>query len=208
MKKVYLYTTIIFGSSIFAAIVGLLWLRERPSPTQAGGIVMIVVGSLLLGGDSFSVHAPADQWLGDFLLIGAGACFALYMTALRRWNVTILQAVIAVPTISTAIYVPIWILCLPSGLLRGDGFPPWEQIALQGVYQGVVASFIVVMLITRATKTIRATTMAVFLSGAPLLAVLLGIVLLEEVPTSLAWAGLVITTVGMMLAVGRPPPNL
>jgi drug/metabolite transporter (DMT)-like permease len=193
---------------VFAAIVGFLWLRERPSSIQTGGIVMIVVGGLMLGGDSFSVYAPADQWFGDFLLIGAGACFAAYMTALRRWNVTILQAVIAAPTISAAVYVPIWILFLPSSLLRGGGFPPWEQIALQGVYQGVVASFLVVMLITRATKTIRATTMAVFLSGAPLLAVLLGIVLLEEVTTYLAWAGLVITTVGMMLAVGRPPPNL
>lgn len=191
---------------IFAAIVGFLWLRERPSKIQAGGIVLIVIGGLLLGGDSFSVHAPADQWFGDLLLIGAGACFAIYMTALRRWNVTILQAVIAAPTISTAIYIPIWFLFLPSGLLRGDGFPPWEEIALQTVYQGVVASFIVVMLITRATKTIRATTMAVFLAGAPVLAVLLGLVFLSEIPTWIAWTGLVVTTLGMVLAVGRRPP--
>jgi drug/metabolite transporter (DMT)-like permease len=129
------------------------------------------------------------------------------MTALRRWNVTILQVMIAVPTISTAIYVPIWLLFLPSGLVPavfGDApFPPWPEIALQAVYQGVVASFIVVILITRATRSLRATTMAVFLAGAPALAVLLGIVLLAEVPTLTAWAGLVVTTAGMVLAVGR-----
>lgn len=192
---------------IFAALVGYFWLRERPSRIQAGGIALIVVGGLMLGGDSFSVHAPVDQWFGDLLLIGAGACFAIYMTALRRWNVSILQAVIAVPTISTAIYVPIWLLFLPSGLVPaifGDvPFPPWEEVALQAVYQGVVASFIVVMLITRATKSIRATTMAVFLAGAPVLAVLLGMILLEEVPTFVAWMGLVVTTLGMILAIGR-----
>jgi drug/metabolite transporter (DMT)-like permease len=86
----------------------------------------------------------------------------------------------------------------------GDApFPPWPEIALQAVYQGVVASFIVVILITRATRSLRATTMAVFLAGAPALAVLLGIVLLAEVPTLTAWAGLVVTTAGMVLAVGR-----
>jgi len=192
---------------IFATIVGYVWLRERPTRLQTLGIVAIVIGALTLGGDSFSVHAPADQWFGDLLLIGAGACFAIYMTALRRWDVTILQAVIAAPTISTAVYIPIWLLFLPSGLVPAifadAPFPPWREVALQAFYQGVVASFIVVMLITRATKSIRATTMSVFLAGAPALAVLLGIVLLAEVPTYVAVAGLVITTAGMVLAIGR-----
>jgi drug/metabolite transporter (DMT)-like permease len=194
---------------IFAALVGFFWLRERPSRSQVLGIGLIVVGGLMLGRDSFLIHAPAGQWLGDLLLVGAAGCFAIYMTALRRWNVSILQAVIAVPTISSVIYIPIWILFLPSGLVPavlGDApFPPWQEVALQAVYQGVVASFIVVMLITRATKSIRATTMAVFLAGAPVLAVLLGLVLLAEIPTNIAWAGLVVTTAGMVLAIGRRP---
>lgn len=192
---------------IIAALVGYVWLREHPTRYQVGGMVLIAIGALMLGGDSFSIHAPAGQWFGDLLLIGAGGCFAIYMTALRRWNVTIVQVMIAVPTISTAIYVPVWLLFLPSGLVPaifGDAaFPPWQEVALQAVYQGVVASFIVVILITRATRSLRATTMAVFLAGAPALAVLLGVVLLAEVPTPTAWAGLVVTTAGMVLSVGR-----
>ncbi|HCP01672.1 MAG TPA: hypothetical protein DIT35_09285, partial [Rhodospirillaceae bacterium] len=130
-------------------------------------------------------------------------CFALYMTALRRWNVTILQALIAVPIISAAIYIPIWALFLPSGLLPLDNFPPWPEIMLQAVYQGIIASFIVVILVTRATRSVSATTMAVFLTGAPSLGVLFGIILLDELPGPLAWFGLVVTTLGMILAVGR-----
>ena len=38
---------------IFATIVGYLWLRERPTRVQAGGIVLIVVGALMLGGGQF-----------------------------------------------------------------------------------------------------------------------------------------------------------
>ena len=181
---------------IFAAIVGFLWLRERPSKIQAGGIVLIVIGGLLLGGDSFSVHAPADQWFGDLLLIGAVCVLCHLHDRAASLECHDPAGGDRRTTISTAIYIPIWFLFLPSGLLRGDGFPPWEEIALQTVYQGVVASFIVVMLITRATKTIRATTMAVFLAGAPVLAVLLGLVFLSEIPTWIAWTGLVVTTSG------------
>ena len=188
---------------IFAALIGYYWLRELPRRSQIGGLLLIVVGGAMIGWDSFSFDAPPGQWFGDLLLIGAAGCFALYMTALRRWNVTILQAIIAVPTISSAIYIPVWLLFLPSGLLQFDDFPPWQEVALQTVYQGIVASFIVVMLVTRATRSISATTMAVLLSGAPALAVLFGIVLLDEVPTALAWAGLAVTTLGMVLAVGR-----
>lgn len=188
---------------IFAAILGYLWLREGPTKLQAAGLLLIVVGAVMLGGDSFSIHAPASQWLGDLLLVGAGFCFAVYMTALRRWNVTFLQAIIAIPVLSSVVYIPIWVLFLPSGLLDFANFPPWEQVALQAVYQGVVASFLVVMLITRATRSIRATTMAVFLAGAPGIAVLLGLVLLGEVPTLVAWAGLVVTTAGMIMTVSR-----
>jgi len=188
---------------IFAAILGYFWLREHPTRPQLFGLLLIVAGAAMLGGDSFSINAPAQQWLGDLLLVGAGLCFAIYMTVLRRWNVTFVQAVIAIPIISSAVYIPIWVLFLPSGLLNFDVLPPWQEVALQAVYQGVVASFIVVMLITRATQSIRATTMAVFLAGAPALAVLLGVALLDEVPSAIAWTGLVVTTIGMILAVGR-----
>ena len=166
-------------------------------------MILIVVGGAMVGGDSFGLDAPPGQWFGDLLLIGAAGCFALYMTALRRWNVTIVQVLIAVPTISSAIYIPVWFLFLPSGLLQFDNFPTWQEIALQTVYQGIVASFIVVILVTRATRSISATTMAVLLAGAPTLGVLFGILLLGERPSMLAWAGLVVTTLGIVFAVGR-----
>ncbi|MBN43240.1 MAG: hypothetical protein CL573_07125 [Alphaproteobacteria bacterium] len=188
---------------IFAAVIGYYWLHELPARMQMVGMVLIVTGGAMVGGDSFSLDAPPGQWLGDLLLIGAAGCFALYMTALRRWNVTILQALIAVPIISAAIYIPIWALFLPSGLLPLDNFPPWPEIMLQAVYQGIIASFIVVILVTRATRSVSATTMAVFLTGAPSLGVLFGIILLDELPGPLAWFGLVVTTLGMILAVGR-----
>ena len=188
---------------IFAAILGVFWLRERPGRQRFVAIALIIIGGLLIGGDSFTAIAAPLQWLGDILLVAAGAIFALYMTALRKWQPEILQTIVAVPVVSAVLYLPVWALFLPSGLLRAETFPPWPEVALQAGFQGVIASFIVVMLMTRATRSVEATTIAVFLAGAPALAVVFGIFLLDEVPTVLAWAGLAVTTVGMVLAVER-----
>lgn len=188
---------------IFAAILGVFWLREHPGPQRLIAIALIIVGGLLIGGDSFTEIAKPLQWLGDILLVAAGGVFAIYVTALRKWQPEILQSIVAVPVVSAVLYLPIWALFLPSDLLRGVAFPPWPEIALQAGFQGVISSVLVVMLLTRATRSVSATTIAVFLSGAPALAVVFGIFLLDELPTVLAWAGLAVTTVGMVLAVER-----
>ena len=188
---------------IFAVILGIVWLHERPARQRLAAMALIIVGGLLIGGDSFSGVAAPLQWFGDLLLVAAGALFALYMTALRKWQPDILQSIVAVPLVSAVIYLPLWALFLPSQLLHAEIFPPWPEIALQAGFQGVVSSFIVVMLLTRATRSVAATTIAVFLAGAPALAVVFAIFLLDELPTTLAWTGLAVSTVGMILAVGR-----
>jgi len=188
---------------IFAAILGLLWLRERPARQRLAAMALIIVGGLLIGGDSFTGIAAPLQWFGDLLLVAAGAIFALYMTALRKWQPEIRQTIVAVPVVSAVLYLPVWVLFLPSQLLRAEVFPPWPEVALQAGFQGVIASLIVVILLTRATRSLGATTIAVFLAGAPALAVVFGIFLLDELPTALAWAGLAVTTAGMVLAVER-----
>jgi drug/metabolite transporter (DMT)-like permease len=188
---------------IFAAILAIVWLHERPARQRLVAMALIIVGGALIGGDSFTGAAAPLQWFGDLLLVAAGALFALYMTALRKWQPEILQSIVAVPVVSAVIYLPLWALFLPSELLHAAVFPPWPEIALQAGFQGVVSSFIVVMLLTRATRSVNATTIAMFLAGAPALAVVFGIFLLGELPTALAWAGLAVGTVGMVLAVGR-----
>lgn len=190
---------------VFAALIGLIWLGEGVPRRRLAAMALIIIGGLLIGGDSFSVHAPAGQWLGDLLLVAAGAIFALYMTVLRKWQPQIRQTIIAVPVVSSIIYLPIWALFLPSGLIGAASFPPWPEIILQTVYQGIVASIIVVMLLTRATRSVGATTIAVFLAGAPAIAVVAGIFVLAETPGLLEWAGLAVTTVGMVLAVTIKP---
>jgi drug/metabolite transporter (DMT)-like permease len=196
---------------IVAALLGYVWLGQRLRASQFAGMALILAGVLAIGGDGLFNAAQPGEWLGDLLFVASGALFAMYMTALRAWNVQIRQAIVAVPVVSSIVYLPIWIVWLPSGLLPGIAgtgpLPPWPEIALQTVYQGMVASLLVVVLVTRATRSVGPTVMAVFLSAVPGMATLLAIPLLGEWPTPLAVGGLVVATAGMLLAVGLRRPG-
>lgn len=191
---------------LFAALLGYYWLGQRLRGSQLAGMALILIGVLAIGGDGLFNAVAAGQWRGDLLFLAAGLLFAMYMTALRAWNVRIGQAIVAVPVVSSILYLPVWALALPSNLLPGLAgsatMPPWPEITLQAVYQGVISSFVVVMLVTRATRTVGPTVMAVFLSAVPGMATLLAIPLLGEWPSALATSGLAVATAGMLLAVG------
>ncbi|MEK9660780.1 MAG: DMT family transporter, partial [Alphaproteobacteria bacterium] len=154
---------------IVAALLGWLWLGQRLRRSQQFGMALILAGVAAIGGESLFAAPVPGQWLGDLLFVASGALFAGYMTALRAWNVRIRQAIVAVPVVSSVLYLPVWALWLPSGLipgLLGDGpMPPLPEIALQTVYQGMVASILVVVLVTRATRSLGPTVMAVLLSA-------------------------------------------
>ena len=191
---------------IVAALLGWLWLGQRLRRSQLAGMALILAGVLAIGGESLFAAPVPGQWLGDLLFVASGALFAGYMTALRAWNVQIRQAIVAVPVVSSLFYLPVWALFLPSGLVPGvlgdAPLPPWPEVALQAVYQGMVASILVVVLVTRTTRSVGPTVMAVFLSAVPGMATLLAIPLLGEWPGPLAVAGLAVATAGMLLAVG------
>ena len=190
---------------IFTAIFALLFLSERLSKKRFLAMFIIIFGGLCIGGDSILSSASYSLFLGDLLLIAAGALFSLYLTALDKWKPEVIQTIVAVPVISGVIYLPIWLLFLPSKIMDFNNFPPWSDIALQGGFQGVISSFIVIMLLTRATRSIGATTVATLLAGGPAIAVVLGVFILNENPSILSWAGVSIATIGMILAVKKEP---
>ncbi|MSO81439.1 MAG: DMT family transporter [Alphaproteobacteria bacterium] len=185
---------------VFAGLIAFLWHGQRPALHQFAGFSLILVGAAAIGGEGLFAGAPG-QWKGHVLFLAAGALFALYMTALRSWRVAIPQALVAVSITSAVVYVPLWALFLPSSILRAPGLLPWDQIALHAVYQGVIASFLVVTLVTRATLSLGATTVAVFLSAVPALGAIFAIHLLGEIPSWLAATGIAVATAGSLLAV-------
>jgi drug/metabolite transporter (DMT)-like permease len=94
--------------------------------------------------------------------------------------------------------VPIWLLFLPSNLAGA----PWPEIALQAVYQGIIAAFIAAILIAHAARMLGGMRQAAMMSGAPALALLIAIPALGEIPSLISIVGVCIVTAGILVALG------
>jgi drug/metabolite transporter (DMT)-like permease len=178
---------------------GIAWFvfGNRLSGWRVVGIVMIVSGVLATGWDALANGMPG-QWRGHLLFLGAAACNATFLTTVRGWGITALQSLIIVNGINLLLYVPLWLLFLPSNLAA----TPWPEIALQGVYQGIVAAFFASIMIAHAARMLGGMRQAAMMSGAPAVAVLIAISALGEIPSTISIIGVVVVTVGILVALG------
>ncbi|NKB47999.1 MAG: EamA family transporter [Alphaproteobacteria bacterium] len=182
---------------IFAALMTWSLFGEGIGRWRMAGIALIVVGVGATGWDALEFGAPG-QWRGHLLFLGAAACNSGFLTAVRGWRIGALESLTAVMGINALIYLPVWWLFLPSTIAAA----PWQEIAIQGLYQGVIAAFVAGFMIAYAARILGSTRQAAIMSGAPALALLMAIPLLGEIPTWISVAGVVIVTAGILVTLG------
>ena len=190
---------IVINGAMPVIAAGLAWVAfgARLGPWRVVGIVMIVSGVLATGWDAMANGVPG-QWRGHLLFLGAAACNATFLTTVRGWGITALQSLIIVNGVNLLLYVPLWLIFLPSNLAA----TPWPEIALQGVYQGIVAAFFASIMIAHAARMLGGMRQAAIMSGAPAVAVLIAIPALGEIPSSISIIGVVVVTAGILVALG------
>jgi drug/metabolite transporter (DMT)-like permease len=188
------------GMPVFAALFSWFIFGEGLGRWRIAGVVLIVAGVAATGWDALEFGVPG-QWRGHLLFLGAAACNSGFLTAVRGWRIGALESLMAVLGLNALIYLPIWWLFLPSTLTAA----PWQEIALQGVYQGLIAAFIAGTMIAYAARTLGSTRQSAIMSGAPALALLMAIPLLGEIPSWISVTGVVIVTAGILITLG---PNL
>jgi drug/metabolite transporter (DMT)-like permease len=182
----------------FTVIIAWLWARDRIHRSQALGLIAIGAGTVLVGSGALFESGLGQSWIGDLLFLAATAFLAVYMVATKVWNITAGQMLFGVTVVNAALYVPAWALFLDSNI----SVAPLNEILLQAVYQGLMPSFVGMYFMLLAVRHLGANRAAVFVSMVPVLAALLAVPTLGEIPSSVAWSGMVLVTLGALLALG------
>lgn len=187
-------------------VIGALLLRERANRTRLLGVFLILLGTIFMAGDGLLL-APPGTWIGDLLFVGTAIMLAGYMVAARVWNITQKQVLSVVLVGGFLAYLPVYLLApIPSTL---QSLPiaewPWNEVLLQGTYQGILVSIGGVTCFTLATRILGSTTMAAFMAAVPAFALILAWPLLDEMPSILAITGVAIVTGGVLFASGILP---
>jgi drug/metabolite transporter (DMT)-like permease len=177
------------GTPIMSALLVSWWFGERLSPTLS----MIFVGLALVGWPSLFDAGHGYVWAGDLLLLGASALWGAFTALTRRWQVDPLRGA-AVVWVLALVYLPFYVAFAPMRLLTA---PPGE-VVFQAAYQGVGVAILALFLYTFATRALGPTSASLFMPLIPIVAVLLGIPVLGEVPSPVQLVGIAVVSVGMV----------
>ena len=157
------------------------------------GVAIDVFSGAGAGGES--------SWIGDLLFLSASSCWAFFTVLLRQWKVAPWDATIGVAVASMLIYLPFYLLFLPKAVSLAS----WSEIAMQGIYQGVLVVFVAMILYTRAVADIGASPVSLIMATVPAISALLAVALLGEAVDAATATGLAAVSLGAML--GALPPR-
>ena len=183
---------------VFAALLGWLFLNDRPDRWRCVGMLAILIGCSLIGWDRESAGAEPDAWIGHLMFLAAALLVAANLIGTKAWQLTGLQMMVLIPTVNLLWFGPIYLAYLPKAI----GEAPWTEILLQGAYQGLGPGLFGLLWFANAIRSIGASPTAAVMAMAPGMAALLAIPILGEWPSDFAWTGLILTTGGILLTAG------
>jgi len=178
------------GGTLLSAVV----LKERLPWQRALGALVIVGGLMVISAEALTMIGTHGL-LGDLSFAAAGLSFAMFGLLLRLWYIAPMRAVAGVGLVSLG-YVPIHGLVFGFATMAAAGI---GENVLQAVVQGIFAGPLAIYLFAHSVVLLGAGRAAVFPSLVPGFTLLVGFLVLGEVPSLYQIAGLVIVLLGFRL---------
>lgn len=187
-----------FFTSIFAGLL----LGERPNRIRLLSLALILTGVMTLLFTSMATLPAGQSTLrGDLFLLAASCLWSLFTVLLKLWQVKAFDVTLGVAAVSALVYLPVFVLFLPSHL----GTASWHEIALQSFYQGFVVVCVAMWTYAKAVELLGSMRVVIMMSGVPVVGALLAVPILGETLTSGTALGAAIVFLGALLgAMARP----
>ncbi|MGE0251642.1 MAG: DMT family transporter [Dongiaceae bacterium] len=182
---------------VFTAALAWFVLNESMYRERLLAFALVFVGAILIGMDNLA-HTHQDQWLGHLMFVGGALLWSSYMVLMRLWRVPPLAGAATVIVTSALVYLPFY------AVFYGWRFSevPWQDMAVQGFYQGVMTSVIGMIAINVAIKNLGAASAGVTNGLIPVLTILLAIFFLGEMPGWNEITGALAVLIGVPFALG------
>jgi len=172
---------------------------ERWSRARLASLVVLLAGILLLGNEAYVRGNRPGAWRGDLLFGVSAFAWAAFTIITRRWRATPMQAVVAVGLWCAALYLPVWLMFLPSTITAA----PYGEVVFQAVFQGLLATVASLVLFTRALNLIGPARLTTITALVPGVAGVLSMPLLGEEVGPIELLGLGLVCVAVALGVRR-----
>lgn len=180
---------------VITSIVALLFLNKRITRATWVLLAIIIISTSLMSLQT--VQFSWDYAAGLALLLIATSLLAVYMVAVKAWNVSIRDIMVWVPLLNAILVFPFW-LVYSEGIQEILALPP-KNLLFHVVYQGVVVSVVALFLFSFAIKAIGALATSLFMALVPSVTAVLAMSCCGELPTALEWAGIALCSTGLFI---------
>ena len=190
---------------LWTALLAVVVLGDRITPTRALGLALIVGGDLLVGGASL-LHAldGSGVWRGDVLFMLASLVWSSYSVLVRRYALDAVRATIAITAFAFLTYVPVYTALLLLHWVPGHVLTaPLHDVTFQMFFQGVGSVVISGISFTKMIQyfgPVRSTMITALVPG--LSAIAAALILGEPLVWNLL-AGLALVTSGIVFGVRK-----
>ena len=188
-------------SMVLVAPMSYMWFREPFTRTKVLGLVAVIPGVFLLttNGDLSQLHG--SQFVGDMLILGAGASWAVYIVIAKRLldttPATTPALTLWVMATTTLVLAPFSALAVMRG---GEGVGSIGAVGWAGaLYTGIGCSTVAYLLYTRGLRGVTATVSAILLLVQVFVAAVLAYALQDVGLGPVALVGAIITLAAMIL---------
>ncbi len=187
---------ILLGGSmpLFVAVLSAFLLGERFAPARLAGFTLIAAATVAIGGDALL----SGDLVSRLLVLAGAALWSVFTLAFKRSGLPALAAAGIVAAWSTLMLVPLAAFEGLEPVFAAGPLVVAGQIFSQGVLSGVVA----LACYGAAVARLGASRAAVLSALPPALAALIAIPVLGEIPTPVAFIGIVLAALGVGLASG------
>ena len=181
---------------IFSTVGAALFLGTKPTIARLTGLAFILVGCGTIFAQGIA-NADTVVLFGNLFFVLGGFAYAVYTVSSQKYRLDPWHAASIVSVLSALIYIPIYLIFLPSNL--GDG--TLEDIITQAFFQGIFTSIIAIFCFSTAIAKLGAARAVVFVALMPVFTMMTAIPILGEWPTLLEAVALGIIVMGTFIAV-------
>ena len=179
---------------VFVAMISMGMIKVPLSINQRIGLGLIVMAITMLFGKEMLAMGHMPQ--GDVYFVISAFFWAWFSVLINKWHITPWQATCSLAFVTCLVYMPVYLLFLPKNISQSG----LSEIALQVFYQGFLATIIQMLLYVKAVKIIGAQGMGSFMALVPVIAGLLGILLLNESSDWVLWLALLLVSIGVWVS--------
>jgi len=181
-------------TTIFIAVLGVLWLRERLQPSAFAGIIVSFAGAVLVSMPDGGLRLEDGYLLGDALTLLAGLSAAIYTIhgkqLVARYS----------PTVVTALAIGFGAaFLLPLAAWEGMAIPRTWQVYATLLTLGLGSGALANLWWWHILKRVDAARAGTFLLVVPVVSTLLAVFALKETMPGLAPLGALLVLVGVYL---------